>query len=118
MTHLDFPYNEDPENPTPQRQFITVSRRKFKTYAFCTYLLIITIIHLLQHAIRRVYGQNGRPSYSDAGYWFRKLDRNTEKTIDSLTAPETPIPQEEMPLSKELPFGGVPAYSCRQVHTR
>lgn len=85
---------------------------------FCTYLLIITIIHLLQHAIRRVYGRNGRPSYSDAGYWFRKLDRNTEKTIDSLTAPETPIPQEEMPLSKELPFGGVPAYSCRQVHTR
>lgn len=75
-------------------------------------------IELLQHTIRRVYDQNGRPSYSDAGYWFRKLDRNTEKTIDSLTAPETPIPQEEMPLSNELPFGGVPAYTCRQVHTR
>lgn len=25
VTHLDFPYNKDPENPTPQRQFITVS---------------------------------------------------------------------------------------------
>lgn len=25
VTHLDFPYKDDPENPTPQRQFITVS---------------------------------------------------------------------------------------------
>lgn len=25
VTHLDFPYNDDPKNPVPQRQFITVS---------------------------------------------------------------------------------------------
>lgn len=24
VTHLDFPYSDDPNNPTPQRQFVTV----------------------------------------------------------------------------------------------
>lgn len=66
----------------------------------------------MQHAIRRVYDRSGRLSYSDAGYWFRRLDGNTEKTIFGLTAPETPIAQEEMPMSKDLPFGGIPAHIC------
>lgn len=74
--------------------------------------LLQFIIDSMQHAIRRVYDQNGHLSYSDAGYWFRKLDRNTERTIFSLTAPETPIPQEEMPLSTHLPFGGIPTHIC------
>lgn len=55
--------------------------------------------------------------YTDSGYWFRELDRNAEKTIDSLVAPETPIRQELIPKCNELPFCGLPAYTCRQLHT-
>ncbi|XP_031617647.1 endoplasmic reticulum metallopeptidase 1-like [Contarinia nasturtii] len=92
MTHIDFPYSDDEQNPTPQRHFIT-------------------------HTVRKVYDLNGRVQYTDSGYWFRELDRNAEKTIDSLVAPETPVRQDLIPLCNELPFCGLPSYSCRQLHT-
>lgn len=91
-THIDFPYSDDPKNPTPQRHFIT-------------------------HTVRRVYDLNGKVQYTDSGYWFREFDRNVEKTVDSLVAPETPVRQEEIPLCDSLPFCGLPLYSCRQLHT-
>lgn len=64
-----------------------------------------------------MYDLNGRFQYSDSGYWFRELDRNAEKTIDSLVAPETPVEQEKIPHCEDLPFCGLPSYSCRQLHT-
>lgn len=75
------------------------------------------IVFHCQHALRKVYDLNGRVQYTDSGYWFRELDRNAEKTIDSLVAPETPVQQEEIPMCNELPFCGLPAYTCRQLHT-
>lgn len=67
--------------------------------------------------MRKVYDLNGRLQYTDSGYWFRESDRNVEKTIDSLLAPELPVRQELIPLCNELPFCGLPVYSCRQLHT-
>lgn len=34
VTHLDFPYSDDPTNPTPQRQFVTVGVFRTKDKAF------------------------------------------------------------------------------------
>jgi len=93
VTQIEFPYHDDSNhNPTPQRHFIT-------------------------HAVRKLYDYNGHLSYADSGYWFREIDRNTEKTTDSLMAPESPIRQEDNAICHVAPFCGLPFYSCRQLHT-
>lgn len=79
-------------------------------------LLNFNDFHVFQHAVRKVYDLNGRVQYTDSGYWFRESDRNVEKTIDSLMAPETPVRQEFIPLCDSLPFCGLPIHSCRQLH--
>ena len=93
FTHMEFPYRDDSDgNPTPQRHHIT-------------------------HSSRIIYDLNGRIQYTDSGYLFREWDRNAEKTIDSLTAPDTPVRQHDNSICNDVPFCGLPLYSCRQLHT-
>lgn len=122
FTHIDFPYRDDiDKNPTPQRHFITVeytflyNRRIF--YAKNNELPFFHFVLKIQHTVRTLYDYHGRVTYSDSGYWFREADRNTEKTIDSLVAPETPVRHEDNPICNVAPFCGLPFYSCRQLHT-
>lgn len=120
ISHIEFPYHDDANgNPTPQRHFVTVGQissshlppidRPNDEFA--------RFVFFLQHTLRTLYDQQGRVTYSDSGYWFREFDRNVEKTIDGVTAPESPVRQEENPICKVAPFCGLPFYSCRQLHT-
>lgn len=71
-----------------------------------------------QHTIRTVYDANGQPSYTDSGFYFRDLDRNAHKTLESLVAPDLLQPQELNALCTSRPFCGLPFHSCRQLHTK
>lgn len=89
---FEFPYHDDSHgNPTPQRLFVT-------------------------HTSRHFYNRNGTLRYSDSGFWMRELDTNARKTIESLSAPGTPIEQNAEFCKNEV-FCALPTYSCRQVHT-
>lgn len=89
---FEFPYQDDSRgNPTPQRLFIT-------------------------HTSRHFYNRSGALRSSDSGFWMRDLDRNTRKTIESLSAPGNPIEQNEEFCRNEV-FCALPTYSCRQLHT-
>lgn len=54
--------------------------------------------------------------HSDSGFWMRELDRNAKKTIESLSAPGTPIEQNAEFCKNEV-FCALPTYSSRQLHT-
>jgi len=45
------------------------------------------------------------------------MDRNARKTIESLSAPDTPIHQLDNNMCATEAFCGLPLYSCRQLHT-
>ena len=47
---------------------------------------------------------------------MRELDRNSWKTIESLSAPVTPIVQDAVFCQNNV-FCALPTYSCRQLHT-
>lgn len=73
--------------------------------------------HFITHTMRTVHDLNGTIQYTDAGFWMRELDRNAKKTIESLIAPDEPIPQMKNNLCQTQVFCGLPFYSCRQLHT-
>ncbi|XP_046804765.1 endoplasmic reticulum metallopeptidase 1-like [Lucilia cuprina] len=91
FTHYGFPYRDDKSgDPRVQRHYIT-------------------------HSIRTLYDKQGDLRYTDSGFWFQEMDRNARKTIESLTMPEEPIPQDENILCKSEVFCGLPLLSARQL---
>lgn len=62
-----------------------------------------------------MYDKEGNIRYTDSGFWFLEMDRNARKTIESLTMPEEPIPQDENILCKSEVFCGLPLLSVRQL---
>lgn len=123
MTHTGFPYRGTVENPTPQRHMITVSEN-VEQHAMFAYVFrdafciqCVTVFSRFQHTLRTVYDAQGQVSYSDSGFFFRELDRNTHKTLESLVAPDLLMPQQQNALCQQRPFCGLPYYTCRQLHT-
>lgn len=93
ISNYGFPYRDESNGaPTVQRHYIT-------------------------HAMRTLYDRNGTVRYTDSGFWMRQLDRNSYKTIESLSTPDIPIPQEKNILCQNELFCGLPFYSARQLHT-
>lgn len=73
-------------------------------------------VFLIQHTVRHFYNRAGEQRHSDSGFWMREFDRNARKTYESLSAPGTPIDQNEPEFCKEV-FCALPAISCRHLHT-
>lgn len=71
--------------------------------------------HSISHTVRTLYDKEGNIRYTDAGFWMLEFDRNAKKTIESLTMPEEPIPQESNILCKNEVFCGLPVLSIRQL---
>lgn len=93
MTNTGFPYRGGTtDNPTPQR-------------------------HMITHTVRTVFDASGQPAYSDSGFYFRDMDRNAHRTLESLIAPDLLLPQEQNALCQKRPFCGLPFHSGRQLHT-
>lgn len=113
FTKYGFPYRDNSNGfPAVQRHFITVNFRILELYLENGIMLLI-----FQHTMRTVHDLNGTIQYTDAGFWMRELDRNAKKTIESLIAPDEPIPQMKNNLCQTQVFCGLPFYSCRQLHT-
>lgn len=91
FTHYGFPYRDTKHGePKVQRHYIT-------------------------HTVRTLYDKEGNIRYTDSGFWFLEMDRNARKTIESLTMPEEPIPQDENILCKSEVICGLPVLSARQL---
>ncbi|XP_068152302.1 endoplasmic reticulum metallopeptidase 1-like [Drosophila tropicalis] len=73
--------------------------------------------HYMSHTIRTLYDRDGNIRYTDSGIWMLNMDRNSQKTIESLIMPEEPIPNHKNILCKSEAFCGLPIYSIRQAKT-
>ncbi|GAB0088597.1 hypothetical protein DMENIID0001_030540 [Sergentomyia squamirostris] len=88
---LEFPYSQSP--PKPQRL-------------------------ILMHTLRTFYDETGsRIRYTDSGFWMQELDRNSRKTLESLSAPGMPIPHNDADLCGTDVACGMPFHRDDQLKT-
>lgn len=91
LTNFGFPYQADGPTTEPrvQRHYVTHTRRVF-------------------------YDLNGDLRYQDNGFWLRELDRNSHKTIESISTPLTPYRHFDPKICRGEPFCGMPLYQLRE----
>ncbi|XP_055696268.1 endoplasmic reticulum metallopeptidase 1-like [Lutzomyia longipalpis] len=90
---LEFPYRDDTQGlPKPQKL-------------------------ILMHTLRTFYDTDGRIRYTDSGFWMQELDRNSRKTLESLSAPGMPIVQNDADLCATDVACGLPFQREDQLKT-
>ncbi|XP_059611307.1 endoplasmic reticulum metallopeptidase 1-like [Phlebotomus argentipes] len=72
---------------------------------------------ILMHTLRTFYDTGGRIRYTDSGFWMQELDRNSRKTLESLSAPGMPIPQNDADLCAIDVACGLPFHHEDQLKT-
>lgn len=71
--------------------------------------------HYVTHAQRTFYDMSGNIRYTDAGFYFRELDRNAKKTIDLVTTPGNLLHQLDPKVCRNETYCGLPVWHVRQL---
>uniref|UniRef100_A0A336LS90 FXNA-like protease n=1 Tax=Culicoides sonorensis TaxID=179676 RepID=A0A336LS90_CULSO len=117
---------------------IVLFKKPAKYYMFLFFLCFITILltcftkigfpyineqnfeprvqrHYVSHTLRTFYDPNGNIRYSDSGYYFRVIDRNTHRTLKGIIQQEL-IDQLDYRFCRNETYCGIPAINVRQIN--
>lgn len=70
--------------------------------------------HFATHTLRTFYDQNGNVRFTDSGYFFRVIDRNTYRTVKDVVQQEL-IDQLDPRFCRNETYCGIPTYHVRQI---
>lgn len=70
--------------------------------------------HYVSHTLRTFYNEDGSIRYTDSGYFFRVIDRNTRRTLENVFQHEL-IDQLDPQFCRNETYCGIPTYHVRQI---